>query len=370
MEDTQCRATTLMECENSMKTRFLVTAKGAILCCVLFLGTPLFAQEHSDVIVMKNGDHLTGDIKGLRAGVLYVSIDSILGTSSIQWSKVAYLESKQLFVVKTEDGSVYTGSLKTTNTPGGRPMEIAVAEASGEAVIESVKIVQMKGTSAKFFRQFNGSINTGVIYSKGNESTQYSLSAQIEYPRERWGAAASLNSTLSSSTGATASTRNQFVLDAYHLMRWNNWFYKGFGGALQSSEQGIIRQTTFTGGVGRFLKNSNRSRISVLAGFAGQNTAYQQDIPSQNLAFGVAAATLQFFRFDKTDGTVNAVLMPGISDPSRVKFNLNATYFIKLTGNLSWNISIYDNWDSKPPGGLSGSDYGSSSGLSWTFGNK
>jgi hypothetical protein len=53
-----------------------------------------------------------------------------------------------------------------------------------------------------------------------------------------------------------------------------------------------------------------------------------------------------------------------------VKFNLNATYYIKLTGNLSWNVSFYGNWDSRPPDGLSGSDYGSSSGLSWTFGNK
>jgi hypothetical protein len=84
----------------------------------------------------------------------------------------------------------------------------------------------------------------------------------------------------------------------------------------------------------------------------------------------VVAANLQFFRFDKTKGSVKALLMPGISDPSRVKFNLNATYYVKLTGNLSWNVSFYDNWDSQPPHGLSGSDYGSSSGLSWTFGNQ
>ena len=78
---------------------------------------------------------------------------------------------------------------------------------------------------------------------------------------------------------------------------------------------------------------------------------------------------LQFFRFNKTNGTVNAVLLPVIAQPGRVKLNLNATYFIKITSNLSWNVSFYGNWDSRPPNGLSGSDYGSSSGLSWTFGN-
>jgi len=49
---------------------------------------------------------------------------------------------------------------------------------------------------------------------------------------------------------------------------------------------------------------------------------------------------------------------------------MNATYYVKLTGNLSWNVSFYGNWDSRPPDGLSDSDYGSSSGLSWKFGNK
>jgi hypothetical protein len=49
---------------------------------------------------------------------------------------------------------------------------------------------------------------------------------------------------------------------------------------------------------------------------------------------------------------------------------VNASYYIKLTGKLSWNVSFYGNWDNRPPDGLSGSDYGSSSGLSWTFGNR
>jgi hypothetical protein len=138
---------------------------------------------------MKNGDRLTGEIKGLNEGVLYMSMNYILGTSSVQWSKVAHLESKQLFLVKTEDGSVYTGTLNTTNTPGGRPMEISVAQTSGnEAVIDSSRIVEMDMTSAKFFDRFNGYIDSGIIYSKGNQSTQYSLGSQVTYPRERWAA--------------------------------------------------------------------------------------------------------------------------------------------------------------------------------------
>ena len=110
--------------------------------------------------------------------------------------------------------------------------------------------------------------------------------------------------------------------------------------------------------------------ISVLGGFGGQNTNYLQNNVPQNLASALIATNLQFFIFNKTNASVTTVLMPIISGPARVKFNMNASYYFKLTGNLSWNATFYGNWDSRPPNGLSGSDYGSSSGLSWTFGNK
>jgi hypothetical protein len=42
---------------------------------------------------------------------------------------------------------------------------------------------------------------------------------------------------------------------------------------------------------------------------------------------------------------------------------------VKIFGDISWNFSFYGNWDNRPPIGLSGSDYGSTSGISWSFGN-
>jgi len=360
-----------MEREVSMRIVRAIKIAVAILSFVLFLAAPIFSRESNDVIVMKNGDRLTGQIKGLNAGVLYISMSYILGTSEVDWEKVARVESKQLFLVKTEEGLMYTGTLATTDTPGARPMEIQIAQTSGnEIVIDSSRIVLMNMTSEKFLQRFNGSINTGIVYSKGNESTQYSLGTQITYPRERWEAVAAFTSTLSSSTGVSASTRNQVDLAVSHLMRWNNWFYDGLGTFLQSSEQGITAQGTFSGGVGRYLKNSNTARVALLAGLTWQNTAYENDIPAQYLASGMIGARLQFFRFNKTTANVTAVLFPALSEPGRVKFNTNATYYLKIKGNLSWNVSFYGSWDNRPPAGLPGSDYGSSSGLSLTFGNR
>src|ERR1700751_4838346 len=99
-----------------------------ILSFVLLLAMPLLARDKTDVLVMNNGDRMTCEVKGLDGGVLYVSFDYIDGTASVDWSKVARLESRQLFLVKTEDGSMYTGTLKTPEAGAGRPVEIQIVE--------------------------------------------------------------------------------------------------------------------------------------------------------------------------------------------------------------------------------------------------
>jgi hypothetical protein len=71
---------------------------------------PLVAQQRDDVLVMKNGDRSTREIKGLGAGVLSVKLSYVDGTISVQWSQVAHLESNRLFRVLTESGAVYTGN--------------------------------------------------------------------------------------------------------------------------------------------------------------------------------------------------------------------------------------------------------------------
>ena len=350
-----------------------MSIRAVILCIALLLAAPLLARESTDVIVMKNGDRITCEVKGLNGGVLYVSPPYVIQTISVDWSKVARLESKQLFLVQMADGSVYKGILNTAEAPAGQPMRIQVAETpEKKVVLDSSRMVQVGETSQKFFQRFTGGVNFGTTYSKGNQSTQYNLSALAAYPRERWTAQLGLSSNLSSSSGATTSTRNQVNLTALHLLPWNNYFYGGLGSFLQSAEQGIKLQTTLGGGVGRYLKHTNNSTIAVLGGLAWQRTSYQQSvvpIGTQNVAGALIAANVQLYRFNKTNLSLTATLLPALSEPGRIFLTTNASYYIKITSNLSWNISFYGNWDNQPPANLPGSDYGTSSGLSWTFGS-
>jgi len=346
----------------------------SVVFCALLLTTPLFAREKSDLLVMNNGDHLTCEIKGLDAGVLYVSFDYIKGTSEVDWLKVDHLESKQLFLVKTGQGNSYIGTLSTAETGEARPVYIRVAEGTDHTTeLRRKDVVQIDETDTNFWRRFNGEINSGLIFSKANSSTQYTLSSNISYPRERWSAGGSFTSSLSGNTGAPTSTRNDGTVYYRHLMRWNNWFYTGLGSLLQSTEQDIALQSNIGGGIGRYLKNTNRARIAVYGGTAYQNTRYTQtamDQPAQDTIAGLVGASAELFRFNKTNLTIAANVIPAFNQPGRVYTTLNANYWIKFWGNFTWNVSFYGNWDNQPPLTFSGSDYGTSTGLGWTFGNR
>ncbi len=231
----------------------------------------------------------------------------------------------------------------------------------------------MVATSDKLWERFNGEIRLRVVYSKGNQSTQYSLGSSTSYVRERWDAGLTFDSNLSSSTGATASTRNSLNLIARHLLPPKNWFYAGLGGVLESSEASIALQGIVGGGVGRYLKDTNRASIQVLGGVGWQDTRYEPSvvpIGTQNTVAALVYTNVSFFRFSKTNLDATAMVLPALSDPGRVTFDANATYYIKIISDLKWDISFYGNWDNRPPTGVSGSDYGTSSGLSWTFGLK
>jgi hypothetical protein len=353
-----------------------MTIRAIILCSTLLFSEPLFAQQnkYSDTLVMKNGDRFTCEIKGLGGGVLSVKLSYVDGTISVQWSQVARLESNRLFLVQTESGAVYTGKISTTGTSDDPPINIEVAETTGKEVeVAQRKIIKLSQTSEGFWRRFNGAINTGSLYSKGNESFQFNLSTQAAYTRERWSTQLNFNSSLATNNGAGVTTRNQTDINLIRLLRWNNWFYAGTASFLQSEVQDIDLQTTLGGGIGRYLKNTNRWSVPVIGGFGWQNARYGQNATpegSQNTAVGVVATQIKAFKFKKTNLDFTASLLPAITEPGRVHFNTNAVYYIKLVNDLSWNFSFYGSWDTRPPTTFAKSDYGTSSGLSWTFGNR
>lgn len=348
----------------------------AVLCAgaSLLFAAPLYADEKTDVLYMRNGDRLTCEIKTLEGGSLQVSLDYVDGTISIDWLQIERLDSNRLFIVKLEDGSVYTGTLAISESQPGVPAKLKVSSGPGSFVlIDKEQIVQMGKTSEDFWRRFAVDISAGIIFAKANSQTQYNLSASVSYPRPRWSSSLLANSSLSTTEGSPASTRNQLDLSAYHLLRPRNWFYSGQAALLQSTEQGVDLRSSIGGGIGRYFKNSETASLSFTAGLAYQNTVYsptaQPEGPPDVLT-ALLAGSLNVVSFKKTNLAVTFNALPALSQPGRLFLNTNGSFFLKLLGNLSFNLTFYGNWDTEPPANFSGSDYGFSSGLGWTFGSQ
>ncbi len=330
------------------------------------------ARPKTDVLIMNNGDRFTCEIKKLERGVLYAGLDYVDGTISIEWSKVARVESSQLFIVNTQDGSVYEGTIRTPETPAQQPVRIEVLGlAERPAPLERARVVELAQTSESFWRQLSGNFDSGLIFTKGNNTTQYNIGADLRLRRELWRGEASFVSTLSKSSGVTAATRNQTRLGARRLIAGKRkWFYSGAGEFLQSSQQGINIQTTLGGGIGKFLKDTNIARVSVTGGLAWQSTQYDLKTNVQsppNALAALFAADMHLFQFKKTSFDITASALPMLSEAGRVRTYVNTAYAIQIISNLWFKISFYGNWDNRPPANFSGSDYGTSSSISWSF---
>ena len=346
----------------------------ALYILAVCLASPALARSKTDVLVMNNGDRITCEVKNLQSGILSVDLDYVDGTLSVDWRKVTRLESQALFLVQMQDGSIYSGRIVTPEALPGTPVKLEVQPDDRDPlVVDRSSVVRVTQFSESFWRRFSGKISLGASYAKGNNTTQYNFGSELDYIETRWGANLDYNSNLASSTGAPVSTRNQLDLSAYRLMRWNQYFYTAGAGFLQSSVQEIDRQTIFALGAGRYLKNTNRIRWTVQGGIGWVSTTYGPSFEAQrlqNLAVAPLGTNLNLFIFKKTNLTLTASAMPALNQQGRVLSRVNATYYLKVFGKIDWNLSFYGNWDNQPPLHLPSADYGTSAGLSYSFGNK
>ena len=94
---------------STLSPRFVRIARVAlVVACLSAAGSPAMGSD-TDVVVLRNGDRLHGEIKGLRFGRLELSTTS-MSTIYVEWDKVVGLTSPNFFEVETADGVRYYGS--------------------------------------------------------------------------------------------------------------------------------------------------------------------------------------------------------------------------------------------------------------------
>ncbi|MCJ7753073.1 MAG: hypothetical protein MUP13_00770, partial [Thermoanaerobaculales bacterium] len=78
---------------------------------------PAAAHDKTAVVVLKNGDRSTGEIKGVAQEALELDTDAA-GTIKLEWTHVASLSSTFTYEVEVTTGERYFGSFEASDETG------------------------------------------------------------------------------------------------------------------------------------------------------------------------------------------------------------------------------------------------------------
>ncbi len=353
--------------------RCSVWRSARMLLLLVALAGVCSAREKKDVIQFNNGDRITCEIIRLEKGYLYVKLEYADGTVGMDWSKISRVETSQTFVVADKAGERYTGSLQSV-VEGKTPEQLAevqvqVVGPSTSQVIPANEVVEIHRTDTTFWQNLHGGMNVGLNYAKQQSRTQYNFQSNAAFERTKWRAAADYESSFSGG-GDISDLRNDLRLNVARQLLSPRNFYMGIADFLQSNEQQLDLRTTLGGAVGHMFSYTNNSFIAVFGGADWNRERYSSEATvdrNGNSAEAVLGTQVNFFRFKTTNILADARVYPSLTDLGRVRFDLNTSMKLKLAKDLYWTSGFYLNFDSRPPQNLPKSDYGSTSGLGWTF---
>jgi len=202
---------------------------------------------------MKNGDRLTGEVKKLEHGVLYVSLDYVSGSVGLDWMQVEQVQSRGGFQVVLKNGDRVAGTIEKVTAAEGQDKDFAVHAAQGEVRAAAPDVVTVESQKRSFWRQLTGAIDFGSNFTSGNSQTSLSADANANYLSTKWIAGASINSSFSGQSGGSQSNLLEVqTLDGRFLNR--NSFLMGLGDFLHSSQQDLSLRTTLGADMGAIWK--------------------------------------------------------------------------------------------------------------------
>jgi putative salt-induced outer membrane protein YdiY len=322
----------------------------APLLLLVLTALPLQAQRR-DVVTMKNGDQLSGEIKKLEQGQLFIETPYSVDPIPVDWLQVDRLESAAEYQVELDQGQRLVGTIAKDTPEDEAARDFQIRSEASEIGFRASEVIGIQSQKENFWRQIRGSIDFGFSFNSGSEQTQENVSASATYPSTRFRLDARLNSSLTSTGDAGKTDRHEISTGAqFYLSRHS--FVGVIGSFLTSSQQSLDLRTTVGGGFGRYIIRSNRAELAWLAGAVYTTESYDPSAGTDNnkqIAEGLLGLGYEWSRFDTAEFQTVFRVYPGISDPDRVRSDLNLSFLFKLKHGLYLKFNLWNTFDSKPP---------------------
>jgi len=335
----------------------------------LMLSLCLTAQaKRKDLVIMKNGDHLTGEVKKLENGVLYVDLDYVSGSVGLDWLQVEKVNSTGTFQVAMKNGQRQAGTIAKLPEKDAPGKDFEVNGPTGTLSTHAPDVVEIESKKKNFWRQLTGSIDVGYSFTSGNSQTQTDSDASVNYLSTKWQTTNNWTASFNGQPGAPKTNLLEFqTFDGAFLNR--NSVIFGIGDLLHSSQQDLDLRTTLGGGYGGYFKRTNTAVLNWFSGvvYAHENFTATANQPADQNIEALLGLAYQRFHFDRYSLQSQLLVYPGLSDAGRIRTTTKTIFSVKLANNFHTDLSFWDNFDSEPPSTAKRNELGVSTSLGWSF---
>ena len=332
-----------------------------ITLCIL--ATTISFPQKTDIIIMNNGDHYTGEVKKLKFGIVTFKTDDA-GTLSIKWDKIKHLISKHIFEVQVEDGRAFYGSLDTTYSV----RQMVVKSTNQTKFLFKVYVVEITPIKDTFWDIMEGYIKLGFNYAKGNTSGQFTFGGNTKYRTRHRNIELTLNSIISFQDQKESSRKQDLTLYYQRFLK-HKWIISSSIGLEQNTELGIKLRALLNWGGGYTLVQTNENYLYAVLGLSLNRESYTDTTKSLTNLEGLITSQYQLFVYDhpKASLITNVNFYPGLTDWGRIRINYDITLSWEIILDLYWDLSGYYSYDNKPTSGASSNDYGINTSFKYEF---
>lgn len=345
--------------------RFLASMFNVLAGCLLLLASGTALGAKTDVVVLANGDSVTGEVKSLEFGVMRYGTDS-MGTVSVDWVDVVALTTKQTLQIEVSDGRRYFGTLGTAGSLG----QIRVAGEDTSYTLEIDDVVRITPIDAEetFLQRMEGSVTFGFNTQKASEVTTLNVAADVRYRTLEYLVGLKTNTTITDQPSEETKARETFQLN-YQRFRRNRWFTDWLASHERNDEQGITARVSLGAALGRYLVQNNRNQFSMTAGIVATRETFVGEEPSDTKPEGrIQVRYLHRNLEPDTSTSFTSNIYPLLEDFSQYRAETDLSFRREFIADLFFDLTLWHSYLSNPPPDADGKvDYGITTSIGYSF---
>jgi hypothetical protein len=336
--------------------------RAALLVLLMLLALPAFAK-YDDVIFLKNGDRLSGDVKELSQDMLRYKTDS-MGTLYVRWEDIQSIETEKFLRIELKSGRRLVGTLARADAP--EQLVIATRKQNERRYFDEVVAFVPLKLQRDWIDRIEGGVKFGLNGTKGSNTVQWNLGANALYRGEDWELSSRWDSIVTNRSDDTSTERINFI-NSYRKLLTNRWFWTALLGYERNDELGIDNRYSGGGGVGRFLIRSNSFELLFSSGLIASREFRIDEVNTQLDAYLSGSIAWFRHRFPKTNIRTEVSVLPSLTESGRVRSNWDISVAREIIEDLNLDLSVYYTTDNQAPSEAGKDDWGIVTSIEYTF---